>query len=252
VGELSQTLAVSLREGMMTAWDALDADGPDDLCRPFLAALPISGASIAVISAAGSRSMLSSSDDVAARIDELQFELGEGPQLLAFRSGDSVLIRNVSHSGHDEWPVFGAALADLRVRALFSIPMKMGAVTVGVATLYREWPGSLSDDQLISALAIASAIAGAAVQRAILLSNENAPPESAAAPALRREVHQATGMILVQLDTTATIAYSRLQAYAFSTGRTVQSIAHDVVTRKLTFDDQTSRDRRSAERDDDD
>jgi AmiR/NasT family two-component response regulator len=57
------------------------------------------------------------------------------------------------------------------------------------------------------------------------------------APALRREVHQATGMILVQLNTSATIAYSRLQAYAFAEGRTVQSVAHDVVARVLTFED---------------
>ncbi|WP_354576765.1 ANTAR domain-containing protein [Frigoribacterium sp. UYMn621] len=60
--------------------------------------------------------------------------------------------------------------------------------------------------------------------------------ESVAVPALRREAHQATGMILVQLDTTATIAYSRLQAYAFAQGRTVLSVARDVVTRTLTFD----------------
>jgi AmiR/NasT family two-component response regulator len=49
-------------------------------------------------------------------------------------------------------------------------------------------------------------------------------------------VHQATGMILVQLDTTATIAYSRLQAYAFAEGRTVLSVARDVVTGTLAFD----------------
>ena len=54
-------------------------------------------------------------------------------------------------------------------------------------------------------------------------------------PAMRREVHQATGMILVQLDTTATIAYSRLQAYAFANGRTVQDVARDVVRRHLSF-----------------
>jgi AmiR/NasT family two-component response regulator len=56
-------------------------------------------------------------------------------------------------------------------------------------------------------------------------------------PALRREVHQATGVILVQLDTTATIAFSRLQAYAFAQGQTVQSVSHDVVTGELTFED---------------
>lgn len=239
VRELSQPLAVSLREGTMTAWVASDADAIDELCRPFLSALPISGASIAAISAAGSRSTLASSDEVAARIDELQFELGEGPQLVAFQSGDAILIPDVAQVDHDAWPIFGAALSELPVRALFSIPMKMGAVTVGVASLYRRHPGGLSHDQEISALAIASAIAITSAERAILFAHEDGPAESAATPASRREVHQATGMILVQLDTTATIAYSRLQAYAFATGRTVQSVAHDVVLRKITFDDPT-------------
>jgi hypothetical protein len=63
--------------------------------------------------------------------------------------------------------------------------------------------------------------------------------ESALMPALRREVHQATGMILVQLDTSATVAYSRLQAYAFANGQSVQAVAHDVVTGKLTFTNTT-------------
>jgi hypothetical protein len=44
-------------------------------------------------------------------------------------------------------------------------------------------------------------------------------------------------MMLVQLDTTATIAYSRLQAYAFAQGRTVASVSHDVITRALNFED---------------
>ena len=70
-------------------------------------------------------------------------------------------------------------------------------------------------------------------------TNEGSTLESATAPALRREVHQATGMILVQLNTTATVAYSRLQAYAFSRGRTVQDVAHDVVAGTLTFDETT-------------
>ena len=208
-------------------------------CRPFLSALPITGASVTVISSAGAQSTLCSSDTVAARIDELQFELGEGPQWLAARTGDIVVIPEVATDPHHGWPVFGAALSGLPVGAIFSVPMKMGAVTLGAATLYRDKPGELTESQQNSALAIASAIASSAAKRAMWSATDDAPPESAENPALRREVHQATGMILVQLDTTATIAYSRLQAYAFANGRTVQSVAHDVVTRTLTFDDQT-------------
>jgi AmiR/NasT family two-component response regulator len=52
---------------------------------------------------------------------------------------------------------------------------------------------------------------------------------------MRREVHQATGMILAQLNVPATEAFFRLRAHAFATGRTVQDVAHDVVTRILDF-----------------
>lgn len=219
---------------------ASDPDDPPDLCRPFLSALPISGVSITIITSSGSQSTLCSSDAVAARIEELQFELGEGPQWSTARSGEISMIADVAAGGHDGWPVFGAALAELHIGAVFSLPMRMGAVTVGVATLHSTEPLALDLDQQATALAIASAIASTAVHQAMLAAGDDVARESAMMPALRREVHQATGMILVQLDTTATIAYSRLQAYAFANGQTVQAVAHDVVTGKITFDSTTS------------
>ena len=209
--------------------------GTPDLCRPFLGSLPISGAAIAVIAPSGTQSTICSSNATAARIDELQFELGEGPQWLAARSGEIVAITDVAASAHDDWPVLGSALAALPVAAIFSIPMQMGAVTVGVATLYSDVPRDLDHEQRATALAIASAIASTAVQRAMASAGDPLADESASMPALRREVHQATGMILVQLDTTATIAYARLQAYAFANGQTVQAVAHDVVTGRIAF-----------------
>ena len=226
-------LAVTLR-GVTMVQRAL-AENP--LCRPFLASLPISGASVAVIASSGVHLSLCSSDAIAARIDELQFELGEGPQWAAARSGRLVMVADVASAGHDEWPVLGAALVELPVRAIFCVPIQMGAVTVGVATLYSETPRVLDADQQFAALAIASAIAGAVVHQAVSSATDDRDLESATAPALRREVHQATGMILVQLDTSATDAYSRLQAYAFANGRTVQAVAHDVVTGLFSFAD---------------
>jgi GAF domain-containing protein len=207
-----------------------------DLCQPFLNDLPISGASVTVISSSGAQVALCASDAVAARLDELQFELGEGPQWVATKTGTVVLLPDVASVSHDRWPIFAASMGQLNVGAIFSIPIRMGAATVGAATLYRDTPGGLDEDHQSTALAIASAIASTAVQRAMTFATDDVL-ESVAVPALRREVHQATGMILVQLDTTATIAYSRLQAYAFAQGRTVLSVARDVVTRTLVFDD---------------
>jgi GAF domain-containing protein len=196
----------------------------------------VSGVSITIVTSSGAQSTLGSSNGVAARIEELQFELGEGPQRAATSTGEIVMIPDVDSGDHGDWPVLGAALRELPVGAVFSVPMRMGAVTVGVATLYCDKPRELTLDQQTTALAIASAITSTAVQRAMLSASDDAAAESATMPALRREVHQATGIILVQLRTTATIAYSRLQAYAFANGETVQAVAHEVVTGTLTFE----------------
>ncbi|WP_433789685.1 ANTAR domain-containing protein [Actinoplanes sp. CA-252034] len=49
-------------------------------------------------------------------------------------------------------------------------------------------------------------------------------------------VHQATGMMSVQLGVSAAVALVRLRAYAFTTDRALHDVAGDVVTRMLRFD----------------
>ncbi|MEO7722372.1 MAG: GAF and ANTAR domain-containing protein [Pseudolysinimonas sp.] len=212
-------------------------DNDLDLCHPFLQNLPISGASVTVVNASLAQHSVCSSDSIASRIDELQFELGEGPQWKAVGSGELVVIPDTDTDLHSDWPIFWSAIRPLAVGALFAVPMRMGAVTVGAVTLYRRFSGDLSPEQRSSALAIASAIASTAVHRAMRSARNEEAAESPMSPAFRREVHQATGMILAQLNTTATIAYSRLQAYAFAHGRHIQDVARDVVNRDLTFEE---------------
>jgi hypothetical protein len=53
----------------------------------------------------------------------------------------------------------------------------------------------------------------------------------------RAEVHQATGMVLVQLDVTAEVALARMRACAFDEQRLLIDIARHVVAQKLRFTD---------------
>ena len=57
------------------------------------------------------------------------------------------------------------------------------------------------------------------------------------------EVHQATGMIIVQLGVTAAVALIRLRAYAYAQDRRLRDVAADVVARRLRFDPDTHGDR---------
>lgn len=207
----------------------------ESLCSPFVELLPVTGASLSVFGNDRRQSAVCSSDATAARINELQFDLGEGPQWDTRRSAQPVLIDDVRGDEDPRWPVFGAAVQDLEVGALFTLPLVMGAAVVGVVELYRTTPGWLRPRDLAEALSLAAAISGPAVQHAVDSANREDSTETAKAPALRREVHQATGMILAQLNVNATDAFQHLKVHAFASGRTVQDVSRDVVARRLDF-----------------
>ncbi len=210
------------------------------LWGPFMQGLPVDGGSICVISRSGLSSTVGTSDALAEELDALQLELGEGPRWRAFRSGAPVLIPDAADStAHVDWPLLGVALAATPVRGVFSFPLVIGLLIVGVADLYTRTTSEPWSEQLVAeATAIAAACAGPAVR----LATRSATSERQVSPVntaeLRREVHQATGMLIVRLNLRPEAALARLEAYAFAAGRPLLEVARDVIGRRLDLDAQ--------------
>ena len=57
----------------------------------------------------GVRGVAAASDEASERIDELQFELGEGPCMDAFASRRPVLEADLVVGGTARWPLYAAA-----------------------------------------------------------------------------------------------------------------------------------------------
>ena len=205
------------------------------LCRGFVSRLPVDGASISVFGIASQQTTIAASDPIAAALDELQFDLGEGPHWQAIRTGLPILVSDLATSPTHLWPMFASAAQREGAHAVFALPLRLGAVTIGTVDLYRMAAGPLDPEATRTAEALARGAALASARFAVYSTREDAVAESDTAPALRREVHQAIGMIVVQLDTTATDAFARLRAQAFASGRTVRAVALDVVERRLDF-----------------
>jgi hypothetical protein len=153
------------------------------------------------------------------------------------RTGMPTLIDDVQTGDHSSWPLFGEAIMGLGIGALFAFPLTLGAATVGVANMYRGRPGSLEPADLATALGLSASTSALAVERATRSAEGEAARPPGIAAELRREVQQATGMILVQLDVTATEAFYRLKAHSFASGRSISDISREVVTRRLDFRD---------------
>jgi hypothetical protein len=222
---------------------AIARDTTDDrvlamrICRACVDGLDVDGAAISLLTARTARQTLAATDETAELLEDLQFTLNEGACMEAARTGSPVLVSDLQESSSHvaRWPMFAAAVLEhSAVRAVFALPLQWGAVNLGVLDLYRITPGALDDAQLRDAIAAADAAA-------LMMLGLRTDPDGGGADwldhavAYRAEVHQATGMVSVQLDITAAEALARIRAHAFLHDRLLSDVARDVVGRRLTF-----------------
>jgi hypothetical protein len=214
----------------------LAAAGPtaavDTLCAVCAEVVDVAGAGV-MVESEDHRAPLGSSDTTAASILDLCFTLGEGPGLDAHLGGMPVAEPDLALPRHTRWPNFAPPALSAGAAALFSFPLRVGGVRLGALTLHQERPGALSDEQHADALAMASVVV-----TTILAHQAEAPPgalasELAALSDSNAEVHQASGMVSVQLDVSLAEALVRLRAHAYAQERPLAELARDVVARRV-------------------
>jgi hypothetical protein len=98
--------------------------------------LGVDGASVTVtvMGCPAAREPLFASDELSARLEELQFTLGEGPAVAEFWLGSPELVADLELAG-SRWPVFAPAAVAAGARAMFAVPLQAGAIKVGVLYL---------------------------------------------------------------------------------------------------------------------
>ncbi|MFD6070553.1 GAF and ANTAR domain-containing protein [Amycolatopsis lurida] len=215
-----------------------DADGGFDLvrriCELCVTELAVSGAGMSVMAgslADGTQVLVHSTGAAAERLEDLQLTVGEGPSVDAFVSGGAVLVPDLD-AEYDRWPAYAPGAAGLGVAAVFSFPLQVGAARLGVLDLYRDTPGPLSVRGLSGALALAEAGTVAllddaeAAQGARLLGQGE--PHSV--------VHQATGIVTVQLDVSLQEALIRIRAYAYTHHLSLNEVGGRIVRRELMLE----------------
>jgi len=188
-------------------------------------ALGGTGVSANITTAGGGMETVWSADATSTSLQDLQFTLGEGPSIDATRLGVMMVAPDLTSVQAHRWPAFAAAAAEFGVRAMFAFPLRIGAIGLGAMEIYRVEPGPLLTGGLTDALSLAEAVTAQMLR----------VPLGAGSFVLRAAVHQATGMVAVQLGTTLAEALVRLRAYAFGINRSINDVAADVVARRLDF-----------------
>jgi hypothetical protein len=234
-----------LRELLVADGAARPASAVSLACERCVVELSVSGAGATVLShlpgAGGrdgdghpSRGLVHATNAVSAGLEDLQLTVGEGPCLDAFASGGPVLVADLSAES-TRWPAFTRGARELGAAAVFSFPLQVGVVRLGSLDLYRGTRGPLSRIELTDALILSDLATQGVVTD---LDGHSADDVSWLADP-HVQVHQAAGMVQVQLGTTTDLALLRLRGYAFTHNLALAQVARQVVERALRFTEDT-------------
>jgi hypothetical protein len=205
------------------------------ICQVCCDLLPITVASVVLMGTEGLEGITGASDPLAAAIQNEEFTLGEGPATEVRRQGRPVLVSDLGDATSD-WPQFAPAVARLGVGAIYAIPLRIGAVDLGVLVLGSATPRALNGEELADSLVL-----GDLISRLVLDLQAGVASESLAwaldATDTRTVVHQATGMIAAQLNVSVAEALIRLRANAFATDRPIDQVATEVVAGQRRFEE---------------
>jgi hypothetical protein len=175
-------------------------------------------------------------EPISRELDELQFTLGEGPGVDAMRQDEVMLAADLTSAGsRRRWPMFAPAADERGVASMAAIPIRVGAARLGVLDLFWLEACSLGADQLADLLIYADAVLMLAVNQRGGVAPDPADPATGGLIEWRAEVHQASGMVSVQLGVDVAEALVRLRAYAYLHDRRLTDVAADVVARRLRF-----------------
>jgi diguanylate cyclase (GGDEF)-like protein len=129
----------------------------DHLVKRIVDVLPITAAGVTLISPVTDPRYVAASDESALRFEELQTELGEGPCLEAYQTGEAVAVPDLRDE--PRFRKFTPRALEAGLVAVFTFPLRNGNQQLGALDLYRNTPGPLDAATMDAAQTLADVAA---------------------------------------------------------------------------------------------
>jgi hypothetical protein len=218
----------------VAAEETAQAALPGRLCAVVAEGMGCDGATLSLLTDTPSRQLLGASNEMALRLEELQFTVAEGPCITAAATGRPVIVPDL-RGDVTAWPLFGSAMREQlpEVVAIHAFPLLLDGQSLGSMDLVRLRPADVDERVEREGLRAAAAVAAALSPSWDRLLDEGEMPDWEPVDMVRAhwlDTHQAIGVVAGTKGVTAADALALMRAEAFRGGRTLAQITADILS----------------------
>ena len=169
---------------------------------------------------------VASSDARAAQVDEVQYELDDGPCLRSMRTGEQVSVPDII--GPDRFSGFSARAAANGIRSCLSTPLRADGIQ-GAMNLYAFVPDAFEEGGARRAELFAASVSAALALAARQASAAELTDQMREALASRAAIDQALGVIMAQERCTSAQAFEVLRSASQNRNVKLRDVARQIV-----------------------
>jgi GAF domain-containing protein len=187
----------------------------------------------------GGLRLVASSDERMRLLELFELQGAQGPCLDAFSSGRPVLAS--AADSRARWPVFAKRACSEGFRVMCAVPLRVRAHVIGALNLFRDSDEPFTGTEMEIAQAMAEMAAIGLIQERALRERSLLAEQLQAALNSRVIIEQAKGMLAEYLTMNVDDAFKLLRNYARGHHRKLSQVAADIVSRKISGTELTTR-----------
>ncbi|MDQ3767465.1 MAG: GAF and ANTAR domain-containing protein [Actinomycetota bacterium] len=171
--------------------------------------------------------MVGATDEIAAEVDRVQYEVGEGPCLSSMADQATFKIDDISSDR--QWPKFAAAAVDKGVNSLLAFVMQISDQSLAALNLFARKPNAFTQEDVRSGAVFASHAAYTLANAQTHETDQQKAQQLEEALATRGVISNAVGILMAQEGVNRDDAFSILRNTSQTLNMKLKVIAEGIV-----------------------
>ncbi len=170
---------------------------------------------------------VTSSDERAAQVDEVQYAHDNGPCLTSINTGEIVSVGDLIED--DRWGAYRSAALAHGVRSSLSLPLRSDGTVIGALNIYASQVHALDQEDQHRAVQFATEASRALTLALRIAERTEMSAQLQEALASRAVIDQALGIVMAQRRCTADEAFDTLRTVSQNSNVKVRDVAARLV-----------------------